>query len=65
MDRLPKITNVRYGPIKDGRGTILFESDGITCTATEPIDVLLVGWSGAADWIRRHYSFLLPQKTEA
>ena len=56
-----KITNIRYGKIHDGHGSIDFDfgGKGRTITIAEPADVLLVGWPGAAEWIATHYGFLL------
>jgi hypothetical protein len=55
-----RISNVRYGEIRNGRGTIDFNFDGDkVLTITEPTDVLLVGVPGSTKWIAEHYGFLL------
>ena len=54
-----KITNIRYGPVTETSAKLAFEYNGITITFTEPNDVLLVGYDYAADWIWKHYWFIL------
>lgn len=64
------ITDIRYGEIRDGRGTIEVETDsGYVHTITEPDDVLLVDPDHSAEppkphpmavaWIMRRYGMLL------
>jgi len=55
------IKNIRYGEIKDGHGTILFNFGNETIVISEPKDVMLVGAPHdlAEKWIFEHYGFLL------
>ena len=54
-----EISNIRYGPIKDNHGSILFDFRGETCSIKEHKDICLVGFSGAALYIARNYGFLM------
>jgi hypothetical protein len=58
-----EITNIRYGPIENNKGTILFDFRGNTITIKEPDDVILVDvdYAAAARWIMERYAYLLAQ----
>jgi hypothetical protein len=64
-DLVSRISNIRYGAISKGRGTVIFDYNGCPVTITEPQNVLLVGFDHqkASEWIAVNYGFLLANQS--
>lgn len=55
IDEIAKgISNIRYDGMQ-----IAFDVGGITHRIKDPVDVLLVGYDGAAKWLAKHYGYLI------